>query len=49
VKLFLGALVLIPTLALAVGALTGRVRARCCCSVPAERDLRMRHADDEPR
>ncbi len=27
---------------LAVGAITGRVKARSCCSIPAERDLRMR-------
>lgn len=43
VKLFLGALVLLPMLALAIGAVTGRVRARSCCAVAdPERDLRTR-------
>ena len=27
---------------LAVGAVTGRVKARSCCSIPADRDLRLR-------
>jgi uncharacterized membrane protein len=43
VRYLLGALVLLPTVALAVGALTGRVRARSCCATPDPRDdLRMR-------
>jgi hypothetical protein len=29
---------------LVVGALTGRVKARSCCSIPADRDLRLRDA-----
>jgi len=47
VRYLLAAIVVLPVLALAVGALTGRVRARSCCSIadPAK-DLRMRV--DEP-
>jgi hypothetical protein len=42
----IGGLVLAATLALAVGALTGRVRARSCCAVAdPRRDLRMRGAE----
>ena len=40
-----GAAVALPTLLLAVGAVTGRVRARSCCAVAdPRRDLRMRRA-----
>ena len=42
-RFLLGGLVSVATLALAIGALTGRVKVRSCCAVadPA-RDLRMR-------
>ena len=30
------------------GAVTGRVRARCCCAVPIEKDPRMRAALEDP-
>jgi len=39
---FLAGLVVLATVALIVGGLTGRVRARHCCSVPAEQDRRLR-------
>lgn len=38
----LATLVILPVAALVIGAISGRVRARSCCSVPAERDLRLR-------
>ena len=38
----LATLVVLPVAALIIGAIRGRVRARSCCSVPAERDLRLR-------
>jgi hypothetical protein len=38
----LAAPVVLFMLWLAVGAVTGRVRARSCCAIPADRDLRMR-------
>ena len=31
-----------PFVTVAVGMLTGRVRARSCCAVPAEKDARLR-------
>jgi len=31
-------------LVLAVGVLTGHAKVRSCCTIPAERDLRMRDA-----
>jgi len=45
-----GSLVAVLVVLLAVGALTGRVRSRSCCSVADPRDdLRMRAAfEDEP-
>jgi len=44
----LGLVVAAFMLVLAVGALTGRVRARSCCGAgDARRDLRMRSAFDE--
>jgi hypothetical protein len=44
----LGCVVAAFILVLAVGALTGRVRARSCCGAgDARRDLRMRSAFDE--
>ena len=33
-----------PFAAVALGMITGRVRARMCCSVPAEDDVRLRVA-----
>ena len=33
-----------PFLAVAVGMLTGRVRARSCCAVPAKDDVRLQSA-----
>lgn len=43
--LVIGAVLSLVVLALAVGALTGRVRVRSCCAISApERDLRMREA-----
>ena len=46
----IGSIVAVGTLALAVGAITGRVKARSCCA-PAdpERDLRMRPEGYEVR
>ncbi len=46
----MGSLVAVLVVLLAVGALTGRVRSRSCCSVADPRDdLRMRAAfEDEP-
>ena len=38
---FLAALVVIATSALVIGGITGRVKARNCCSVPAEQDRRL--------
>ena len=44
----LGGVVVAFMLMLAVGALTGRVRAQSCCGAgEARRDLRMRSAFDE--
>ncbi len=46
--LVLGCVVAAFVLMLAVGGLTGRVRAQSCCSAgDARRDLRMRSAFDE--
>ena len=36
------ALAMVPFLVVAVGMLTGRVRARSCCALPAEDDVRLR-------
>ena len=33
---------------LAVGALRGRVKARSCCTLPADRDLRLSAAREDP-
>jgi hypothetical protein len=33
-----------PFVMVAVGMLTGRVKAQSCCAVPAERDARLRTA-----
>lgn len=43
-----GVVILVLVVLLAVGALRGRVRARSCCSLPADRDLRMADARGEP-
>ena len=37
-------LAMLPFAAVAVGMVTGRVRVRSCCSVPPERDARIRAA-----
>ena len=42
-RIILALLVLVPTVALAVGAVRGRVRVRACCP-PPEQDLRMASA-----
>ncbi|MFZ0322974.1 MAG: hypothetical protein WAN48_02460 [Actinomycetes bacterium] len=39
-----GVMLAVGVLVLAGLAVTGRVRMRSCCAVPAERDLRMRDA-----
>ena len=36
-----------PFVTVAVGMLTGRVRARSCCAVPAEKDARLRVVDGQ--
>ena len=36
-----------PFVTVAVGMLTGRVRARSCCAVPAEKDARLRIARED--
>ena len=42
-RFLLGGLVSVATLALAIGALTGRVKVRSCCAAwDPSRDLRMR-------
>jgi len=41
VQWILAGLVALATVALVVGGLTGRVRARHCCSVPADQDRRL--------
>jgi hypothetical protein len=38
----MGALVLLPTLALLAGMLRGRARVKACCPVDPTADLRMR-------
>ena len=38
----LGGLVILGVVAFVVGQVTGRVRARSCCAVPAEHDQRLR-------
>jgi len=44
---FLWAVVAVaPFMTVAVGMLTGRVRARSCCAVPAEKDARLRVTGD---
>ena len=50
-RFLLGGVVVVFTLALVIGALTGRVRARSCCGgVDASRDLRLRAAGwSDPR
>ena len=40
-RLILAGLVIIVTLALVIGGLTGRVRARNCCALPADEDRRL--------
>jgi len=42
VQWVLGGIVILVTVALVVGGITGRVRARSCCAVPPEQDLRLR-------
>lgn len=37
----LAGLVIIATTVLVVGGITGRVRARNCCSLPADQDRRL--------
>lgn len=42
VQIVLGLIVAAATIALAIGAITGRVKAQSCCSIgDPERDLRM--------
>ena len=36
-----------PFVTVAVGMLTGRVQARSCCAVPAEKDARLRVVDGQ--
>ncbi len=46
----IGAVLAVLVALLAVGALTGRVRARSCCAIAdPERDLRMRSAFTDPQ
>ena len=40
----IGALVCVPVVVLAVGAVRGRVKVTSCCSVDAEHDVRLRDA-----
>ena len=50
-EIVIGALIALPLLALAVGALSGRVRLTSCCATSdPSRDLRMRAAfeSDQP-
>ena len=42
------ALAVVPFAVVLVGMLTGRVRARSCCAVPAELDTRLRDAAEDP-
>ena len=44
-KFLWAALAVSPFVVVAIGMLTGRVRARSCCAVPAEHDARL--ADSE--
>lgn len=37
----LAGLVVLVTLALVIGGITGRVRARNCCAIPPEQDRRL--------
>lgn len=39
------AVAVVPFVAVAIGMLTGRVRARSCCALPAEDDARMRQSE----
>ena len=41
-RFFWAALATAPFVAIAVGMLTGRVRAKSCCVMPAEDDARLR-------
>ncbi len=40
------ALALLPFAAVLAGMVTGRVRARACCAVPAQQDVRLRDPVD---
>ena len=40
----IGALVCVPAVVLAVGAVRGRVKVTSCCSVDADHDVRLRDA-----
>jgi hypothetical protein len=42
------ALAVLPFAVVLVGMLTGRVRARSCCAVPAGLDTRLRAAAEDP-
>ena len=42
------ALAVLPFAVVLVGMVTGRVRARACCAVPAEQDARLRYPVDDP-
>ena len=41
-KFLLATPIVLLMIGFAVGAVTGRVKARSCCAVPADRDLRLR-------
>lgn len=43
-----GVLVLLLGVALLAGVVTGRVKVRSCCTLPADKDLRVRGAWQEP-
>jgi hypothetical protein len=42
------ALAVMPFAVVLVGMVTGRVRARSCCAVPAEHDTRLRGSAADP-
>lgn len=43
-----GVLVLLFAAALLVGLVTGRAKARSCCTLPADRDLRITAPREDP-
>ncbi len=46
VKLLIALVVVAPVVVLVVSAIRGRVRVQSCCSVPADRDARLRSAPE---